>query len=283
MDRSDQLPQPTRTSGRTDCAIAAFRLWVGFAILLFAWGCSGRSRPPLAPDIPPGRPTSPAPSGTTPVPILPPPQLEVLIEPSTIQRGESALLRWEAQNADRVRIDHNIGVVEASGRIRFFPDETTSYELVAEGPGGETAKAVTVSVRLDNPVISNENLASETLAERFGRIVEPVFFTYDSTELSAEAQEILDASIQWLKRPENSGIRFLIEGHCDERGTDEYNLALGDRRAQAAHNYMAAAGIPISRIATLSLGEERPFDPRPTEAGWALNRRAHFVMQGERR
>ncbi|MDA2923096.1 OmpA family protein [Acidobacteria bacterium AH-259-L09] len=210
---------------------------------------------------------------------MPAPELEVLIEPSVIRQGDSALLRWEAQNADHVLISHNIGVVETSGRIKFFPDETTTYEVIAEGPGGRIAKAVTVDVLQDKtPRISAEDLPSRSLGEQFSYFVKPVFFAYNSAQLSEEARLRLDGNIRWLTRLENRGIRFLIEGHCDERGTEEYNLALGDKRAQTVMAYLVRHGIDALRMATLSLGEERPFDPRPMEEAWALNRRAHFVL-----
>ncbi|MDA2928649.1 OmpA family protein [Acidobacteria bacterium AH-259-O06] len=213
---------------------------------------------------------------------MPAPELEVLIEPSVIRQGDSALLRWEAQNADHVLISHNIGVVETSGRIKFFPDETTTYEVIAEGPGGRVAKAVTVDVLKDKtPRISAEDLPSRSLGEQFSYFVKPVFFAYNSAQLSEKAPLRLDGNIRWLTRLENRGIRFLIEGHCDERGTEEYNLALGDRRAQTVMAYLVRHGIDALRMATLSLGEERPFDPRPTEEAWALNRRAHFVLLTE--
>jgi len=96
--------------------------------------------------------------------------------------------------------------------------------------------------------------------------------------LSEEASLILDGNAEWLTRPENLGIRFLIEGHCDQRGTEEYNLALGDTRAQAVLAYLARQGIDLSRVRALALGEERPFDLRQTEEGWRLNRRAHFML-----
>jgi peptidoglycan-associated lipoprotein len=94
--------------------------------------------------------------------------------------------------------------------------------------------------------------------------------------LSAQAQEILRKKAQWLK--ENSAVSVTIEGHCDNRGTNEYNLALGDRRAYSAKVFLIDLGIAETRLQTLSFGEERPLDPGETEEAWAKNRRAHFVI-----
>jgi peptidoglycan-associated lipoprotein len=105
------------------------------------------------------------------------------------------------------------------------------------------------------------------------------YFDYDSAELSAEARAALDANAAVLKKYPTWTVT--IEGHCDERGTAEYNLALGERRAVAAQSYLVALGIPASRVKTVSYGKEFPFDPGHDESAWAKNRRAHFVITGK--
>jgi len=99
-----------------------------------------------------------------------------------------------------------------------------------------------------------------------------VFFDYDRADISPEAQQILQRQAQWLKRYPN--VSVTIEGHTDERGTREYNLALGERRAQAAKNVLVALGIPASRVSTISFGKERPAVPGSSEEAYAQNRRA---------
>jgi peptidoglycan-associated lipoprotein len=106
---------------------------------------------------------------------------------------------------------------------------------------------------------------------------EDVFFEFDSASLTAEAQEILRAKAEWLR--DNPGVRVLIEGHCDERGTNEYNLALGDRRAFSSKAFLTDLGIDDARISIISYGEERPIAPGASEEAWAKNRRAHFVIK----
>lgn len=253
---------------------------LAFLAVLTALACGGRPPPSLPPVVPPRPPVSTAPVDVPEPPAVAPPALEARIEPELIREGESALLTWEATNADRVVIDHNIGSVETSGRIRFFPEGTTSYAVTAEGAGGTVIKNVTVEVLRDK-TISEEDLTSRPLREQFESFAQPVFFEYDSTELTSEARVSLDESIGWLTRSENGQVHFLIEGHCDQRGTEEYNLALGDKRAQTVKAYLLEGGVDGSRMSTLSLGEERPFDSRQTEQAWALNRRVHFVLTEE--
>ena len=103
-----------------------------------------------------------------------------------------------------------------------------------------------------------------------------VYFATDSHTVDAEAKAVLDTQAAWLQR--NSGVRVTIEGHADERGTREYNLALGDRRANAAKNYLASRGIPESRMTTISWGKERPEAEGSDESAWARNRRAVTVV-----
>jgi peptidoglycan-associated lipoprotein len=104
-----------------------------------------------------------------------------------------------------------------------------------------------------------------------------VQFEFDSAKLSMEAQDILRQKAEWLK--ENPRAKIIIEGHCDERGTNEYNLALGDRRAFSSKSFLVDLGIAASRLTTVSYGEERPIDSRADEDAWAKNRRAHFVIK----
>jgi peptidoglycan-associated lipoprotein len=108
--------------------------------------------------------------------------------------------------------------------------------------------------------------------ERF--INQDIFFEFDSSTLSAEAQAILKAKAEWMER--NSHLNIVIEGHCDNRGTTEYNLALGERRAESVKRYLQDLGVAENRIRTISYGEERPLNPGNDESAWAKNRRAHF-------
>lgn len=110
--------------------------------------------------------------------------------------------------------------------------------------------------------------------------IRDAFFRFDASTLDADAQEALRQSATWLR--EHPELRIRVEGHCDDRGTEQYNLALGDRRAESAPAYLSALGVDRSRIATVSYGEERPFEQGEDETAWAQNRRAHLVLSGRR-
>jgi peptidoglycan-associated lipoprotein len=108
--------------------------------------------------------------------------------------------------------------------------------------------------------------------------IRDAFYNYDEATLDDAAQAALTASATWLRSEQGAGYKLLIEGHCDERGTEQYNLALGDRRANSAKDYLVTLGIDAARIRTVSYGEERPFEDGHDEAAWSQNRRAHLVL-----
>ena len=106
--------------------------------------------------------------------------------------------------------------------------------------------------------------------------LQDIFFDFDRSFIRQDAKGPLDSNIEWLKA--NPNVSIVIEGHCDERGTNEYNLALGERRAKAVKDYLVAAGVDAERISTISYGEERPFVLGHNESAWKWNRRGHFVV-----
>lgn len=136
----------------------------------------------------------------------------------------------------------------------------------APSGGGMTA---TTPAPTTTPPRPGEFMATDNLKD--------IYFDFDKYDIRAGDAKILDANAAWLKANPNNLV--LIEGHCDERGTNEYNLALGERRAKAAMNYMVSQGIQASRITIISYGEERPVCSEKTEACWAKNRRAHFLVK----
>jgi len=131
--------------------------------------------------------------------------------------------------------------------------------------------------------LAEENLQEDSLTSerapddktRFEN--EDIYFDFDSIQLTPQAQEILTKKGKWLR--DNPAATVIIEGHCDNRGTNEYNLALGEGRAQSAKTFLMDLGIDVSKLRTISYGEERPLDPQQTERAWAKNRRAHFVIE----
>jgi peptidoglycan-associated lipoprotein len=128
---------------------------------------------------------------------------------------------------------------------------------------------------VDSDELPADDMALNQMAQDRGWIRD-AFFDYDESTLSPDAQDALTITASWLKS--NPGVNVTIEGHCDERGTEQYNLALGDRRANIAREYLATLGVDNSRMRTVSYGEERPFDTGTSESAYRQNRRAHIVV-----
>ncbi len=157
--------------------------------------------------------------------------------------------------------------------------------LIAAGCGGKKALKMTETPAPQEPATEPvarpervEKAAPEMAKkETVAPILEKVYFDYDKYDLTSAAREVLAVNAQVLRK--NSEVPVVIEGHCDERGTVEYNLALGDRRAKAVKDYLAWLGIDSSRLTTVSYGKERPVDLGQHEAAWAQNRRAEFVIK----
>jgi peptidoglycan-associated lipoprotein len=151
-----------------------------------------------------------------------------------------------------------------------------------------TATAQTVPPETDFVSPKTDTVAVETLPNDIGELnrvaqsrgyIQDAFFEYNDSQLTSDAQNALTSSATWLKK--NPQYNLLIEGHCDERGTEQYNLALGDRRANQAKEYLVTLGVDGARIRTVSYGEERPFDPGHDESAWSKNRRDHLVLVGK--
>lgn len=155
---------------------------------------------------------------------------------------------------------------------------STSYESEAQRAGSEgTGQSGAISEESLGSTGAKSSLSPEQEAQaRKAFENEDIHFDYDSALLTPQAQEILREKASYMK--ENPGTNVIIEGHCDERGTNEYNLALGEQRAKMTQEFLVALGVSASRIKTVSYGEERPLDRSNTEQAWAKNRRAHFVI-----
>jgi len=125
--------------------------------------------------------------------------------------------------------------------------------------------------------LREEEAQRRIIAARNEFLNEDIYFEFDRYDLIPSAQDVLRKKAAWLRS--NSGVSVFIEGHCDERGTNEYNLALGDRRAESAKSFLLNLGIASSRLTTISYGEEQPVDPGHNEEAWEKNRRAHFVIE----
>jgi len=152
------------------------------------------------------------------------------------------------------------------------PPPPTEQPMTPPEPAPPTAEAPPAPAP-----VAEDAIASGSLDEiNKNSPLKPVFFGLDASEVDAAGQKVLEANADVLKR--FSSWQISIEGHCDERGPAEYNLALGERRALAARNYLVSLGVAADRVKTVSYGKEFPFDPGHTESAWAKNRRAHFVL-----
>ncbi len=144
-------------------------------------------------------------------------------------------------------------------------------------PPAPPTRVTEAPVPAPQPVVRDEPVSSASLDElNRNSPLKPVFFALDSSDIDPAGKAVLDADATLLRQ--NASWVVTIEGHCDERGTAEYNLALGDRRAAAAVAYLRSLGIPADRLKTVSYGKEFPFDPGHDESAWSKNRRAHFVI-----
>jgi len=141
----------------------------------------------------------------------------------------------------------------------------------------ERQRAIEEAQLREEQLREEEARVFERAAAREMFMNENIHFAFDKSVLTSTAQEILKKKAEWLR--DNPGNTVVIEGHCDERGTTEYNIALGERRALAANGFLTDLGIDSSRLSTISYGEERPVDPSHNEDAWSKNRRAHFVIE----
>ncbi len=208
----------------------------------------------------------------------PAPTLTLTAEPATIEKGQSATLTWSSQNATELDLEPRVGSVQASGSTTVTPEESTTYVLTAKGPGGtETRSArVTVTTQPAPPPTATRSsgVSEEEVVE--GELKD-AYFDLDRAEIRPDAQQTLTGDGEALKA--NPTVNVIIEGHCDERGSEEYNLGLGDRRATAAKSFLVNLGIPAQRLRTISYGKDRPQCTEHSEDCWQRNRRAHFSLK----
>ena len=235
--------------------------WLTLVLALAAIMVLGACRKKVAPPPPPPPPPPPAPTAT------------LNASPTSIQRGQTATLAWQTTNATDVTIE-GVGPVQPSGSQTVSPTESTSYRLIARGAGGTIDATARVTVTEPPPPPAPAPTITDEQA--FAQQVKDIYFDYDKYDVRADAQPDLQANAEFLRSHPN--VRITIEGHADERGSTEYNLALGDNRANAAKQALVQMGISADRIRTISFGKEKPFCTESTEECWQQNRRAHFVF-----
>jgi peptidoglycan-associated lipoprotein len=198
----------------------------------------------------------------------------ITANPSTINPGGSATLMWKTSDASNVSIV-GLGQVASSGTQTVSPTQTTSYHLIAQGDGGTADATATVSVSESAPAPApiTESGIDENA---FEQAVKPVFFDYDSYDVRPDAQKTIQADANFLNQHPN--LKVVIGGYCDNRGSTEYNLALGENRANAAKQALTSAGVSPDRLRTVSYGKEKQFCSDNNEQCWQQNRRAQFTL-----
>ena len=241
-----------------------------FCTLLFASACKKKvAALPAPPPLPAAKESAPPP--------LKPVISRFAATPADIRRGESSILSWSVSNASSVSIEPSVGTVQPGGSRQVFPNSNTVYTIVAKGPGGTAEDTASVRVTIPAPTVAaaptrsfNDLLSAQT---------RDAYFDYDKSSLRPDARTALQQDATALKdifKNFQSAI-VTVEGHCDERGSAEYNLALGDRRAQEARDYLVEFGVPAAQLTTISYGKERPQCTEHNEECWQRNRRAHLA------
>jgi len=191
-----------------------------------------------------------------------------------VNAGDQVVLNWRTTNATSVSID-GLGDVPTSGVKTVTPSVSTSYHLAARGAGGSADANVRVTVNAPPPVAAPP-VSTMSAEEEFKANVQDIFFDYDKYDVRSDAQATISHDASYFTG--HPGVKILIGGYCDERGSDEYNLALGQRRAESAKKALVDAGVAASRIRVISYGKEKPFCTDSNESCWQQNRRGGFSL-----
>ncbi len=238
-------------------------LTVGLSALLALSGCHKKAAAP---------PTPPPPATAAPAPVAP--TASITADPNVIDQGQSTTLTWKSSDASQLSIS-GIGPVSSSGTQSVSPTRSTTYTLTAKGDGGSVEESARVTVNVPIPGVASAE-PSMTDEQLFEQRVHDLYFNYDSYALEAQDDRIVDQDAAFLKQ--HPRMKIVIEGHCDERGSEEYNLALGQSRGEALQQALVTDGIPASRIRVISFGKEKPFCTESNEECWHQNRRDHLRL-----
>jgi peptidoglycan-associated lipoprotein len=231
-------------------------------LALTACGHKAKTTVPSAPEAP----SSPAPTAS------------ITATPQTVDKGDAVVLVWRTTDATDVALD-GVGAVKPNDQLMLAPTETTTYHVVAKGEGGDAEASVTVTVNAGGPpppppsAASTDSSADE---QAFHDNVKDIFFDYDSYDIRPDGQSAAAAAVTWLKA--HPGVKIVIGGYCDDRGSTEYNIALGENRANAAKSAIVKGGVDNSRVRIVSYGKEKQFCTEEAESCWQQNRRAAFQL-----
>jgi peptidoglycan-associated lipoprotein len=244
-------------------SVARVALYSVLALAMVGVGCKKPiTATPAAPAPPPPPPSQPT--------------VTLQATPANVQRGQSTTLRWSSTNATSLTLAPGVGNVSPEGNTSVTPTDSQTYTITAMGPGGSVTANARVTVTVPPPPPPAPVAAGPSMEELFARDVKDAYFDFDKADIRPDARSALTETAGFLKS--YTQVKVMLEGHCDERGSTEYNLALGDRRAQAAKDFLVSLGVASDRMQTVSYGKERPFCNEHAEECMQQNRRAHFVM-----
>jgi peptidoglycan-associated lipoprotein len=240
--------------------IRKFTLFLGVAtIFAFIGGCKKQvatAPPTQAPPAPTAQPTA-----------------TLSASPAQINNGDTSTLSWTSTDATDADIEPGVGKVAVQGATPVNPTSSTTYTITVTGAGGTATASARVTVNAPAAGVPPAN--NQSMSELFEQNVKDAYFDFNKADIRSDARDALAKTAEFLRSYPQ--VRVTLEGHCDERGSTEYNIGLGERRAQAAKNYLISLGIGANRMDTVSWGKERPFCTEHTEECWQQNRRAHFV------
>jgi peptidoglycan-associated lipoprotein len=237
-------------------------VWL-FSLVIFAAFVGGCKKQVAAP-----------PPSAAPVPT-PQPTVTLNVSPASVNPGQTVTLSWSSTNATDLDIQPGVGKVAPQGSTPENPTQSTAYTITATGAGGTATASASVSVNTPPPAAAAP-VAQPSVSDLFDQNVKDAYFDLDKSDLREDARAALTKDAEFLRSYPQ--VHVSLEGHCDERGSTEYNLGLGQRRAEAAKNYLISLGIAADRVETTSWGKERPFCAEHDESCWQQNRRAHFVL-----
>jgi peptidoglycan-associated lipoprotein len=208
------------------------------------------------------------PAVTTPPPLVAP-TATLSASPDVIQQGQSTVLTWNTTDAADITIE-GLGAVASSGSRSVAPSTSRTYTLTAKGPGGTSQSTARITV---NPVVAKEQPKNQ--GDQLA--IKDVFFNFDDARLRGDEAPVSQNDAHYLSQ--HPDVKVLVEGHCDDRGSELYNLALGVKRANTLRDALIQGGVDPNRIKTISYGKEKPFCSEENEDCWQQNRRDHVVPQ----
>jgi peptidoglycan-associated lipoprotein len=222
-----------------------------------------------------------APEVTAQPPTPGPPTCTITAIPATVPSGQAVTLDWNSKDATKVDLKPGLGSQQAEGSTSVTPSDSTTYAMTVTGPGGtgECSARVTVTPPVQQTAsVSESNIpaGNPNSSAAVANALQDVYFDFAKSDLRPEGQTALSHDATYLKN--HPDVKIQIGGYCDARGSEEYNLGLGQRRAESAKRFLVNLGVAADRISTISFGKDRPFCTEPTEDCYQQNRRDHLTL-----